>query len=61
MYSILKKYGFTKNFNIEYEELQKKKNNNVFQLLMDDEGESGNEEEEVKLTMLYKVYNKSWF
>ena len=60
MYSILKKYGFSKNFNIVYDELPQKKNNNAFQLLMDEE-EIQENIDDIEFIDLHKYYNKSWF
>jgi hypothetical protein len=60
MYSILKKYGFSKNFNIVYDELPQKKNNNAFQLLMDEE-DIQNNIDNIEFIDLYRYYNNSWF
>lgn len=60
MYSILKKYGFSKNFNLVCEESPKKKNNNAFQLLMDEHNEQEIKEKNVAFIDLYKSYNNKW-
>ena len=60
MYSILKKHGFSKNFNLVYDEIPQKKNNNAFQLLMDEENENNLEGKNTDFINLFKLYDKKW-
>jgi len=60
MYSILKKYGFSKNFNLVYDEIPRKKNNNAFQLLIDEENENNSKDKNIEFIKLFELYDTKW-
>lgn len=60
MYSILKKYGFSKNFNLVCEEIPQKKNNNAFQLLIDEENENNSIDKNIEFINLFELYDEKW-
>ena len=60
MYSILKKYGFSKNFNLVYDEIPQKKNNNAFQLLIDEENENNSKDKNIEFIKLFELYDTKW-